>query len=176
MALYVHKQTKTMRHLSKLGLWILVLLPALMWAIPIPVTDGLELTPNIVAAKWDGGYTGIADVTLPFTWAPALPGSFELDLVSSATMAQSTGTSNTSVLGDSEPQRSLALCIMIMLMLGTFVKYFGSPRFYDVLSDVCFTLSAIEQEDRETASHESDVPRPHGWANSYSADTKLLRP
>jgi hypothetical protein len=34
-----------------------------------------------------------------------------------------------------------------MLMVGTFVKYFRSPRFCDVLSDVCFTLSAIEQED-----------------------------
>ena len=50
---------------------------------------------------------------------------------------------------DSEGRSTKIIFLVLVLMLGGMVKYFVSPGFYDLLSDVCSTLYAIEHEGRD---------------------------
>lgn len=110
---------------------------------PAPITDSVTWgeSQSLSLSAMDPGYL---DITLAFEWGRKTL-SPELALATSATMARSAGAPDMSILGESEPQRSLALCMLMMFLLGALMKCVRSPVFYDVISDVCFVLSAIER-------------------------------
>ena len=150
--------TKIMSHLSSLGRWILVLVPSLTLGMPISAISGMARAPDTVAAAWcDGSFLqqsgppgpGPIDIALPPERGTSPDLSLELPLIPSAMVARSTATPGTSMSTRSQTQFSLTLFIFIMFLLGALVRYLRSPAFYDVISDVCFTLYAIEHEGRD---------------------------
>jgi len=147
-----------MPDLSKLGPWILALLPFLTWGMPVSAVSGPARAPETATATWgDSSFlqrtvpldVGYPDITLPPEWDTGPPLSSELALLPSATVALSTAAPDTSISGESNPPRRLILCILILFLLGALVKYVRSPGFYDLVSNVCFALYDIEHEGQD---------------------------
>ena len=149
---------------------MLVVFPLLTWAAPVSKFDGLAFGRN--------GFAVPLTKSSAFLWsappeaASLIPdGLIHSDLIHSdlklylgdffsspvsasfTTMKGNPGDrpSHVPLLGEGDADSSgspTTTSIFLMIVCGAMLKYFASPGFYDVVSDVCSTLLAIDNEGR----------------------------